>query len=172
MLQYDSLKGNPRKTRSDTSEHNCDCTVCGIARLNGADYKKFSLNHSNPTGNPPTQLPAPPPSPVIFCNICLSEYGRGKPHQCNKTTKRENMANLVKSCSFGSKSAVTISSLKDIAEDQGATTRGGKVYLKSWAKELPVQVGTPQVKTQTKKFSHNDLVSLQSSLNMSDNNTL
>ena len=82
------------------------------------------------------------------------------------------MANLVKGCSFGSKSAVTISSLKDIAEDQGTTTRGGQVYLKSWAKELPVQIGTPQVNPQAKKFSHKDLVSLQSTLNMSDNNTL
>ena len=46
--------------------------------------------------------------------------------------------------------------------------RGGLVNLQSGSKQLPVQVGTPRIKQKKAKFSHQDLVHLQTAQSMSD----
>ena len=158
------------KTRNTASVHPCDCSLCDIARINGSEYKKFSKIHSNPLGAPCVAPRTMCPSPITICSICLSEYHAGKPHNCQKTTKRENMANLVRNSSYGSKSALALSALKEIASEQGSDMKKGPILLKSWSKQLPVQIGN--LKTYNKKFSHGGLMSLQSTLNLSDNNTL
>ena len=89
-----------------------------------------------------------------------------------KTVKRDNMVSLLRNNSEKSQAAVTVSSLKTIAEDQNMSTRGGIVKLTSGSKLLPVQIGTSKLKRPSKVFSHEDLMALQRELNWSDNMTL
>ena len=93
----------------------------------------------------------------------------GRSHQCAKVTRRENLTELVRSSSEGSKSSITVSTLKGMAEEQNISTKGGTVELKSHSKILPVQLGSSRVRPAPSKFSHESLIQLQASLNMSDN---
>ena len=103
---------------------------------------------------------------------CSSEFGPGKPHTCDKATKRDNLAALVRSTSEKSKSSVTVATLKSIADEKGVSTRGGTVVLSSGSKIIPVQIGTSKSKTPVKKFTHEDLMAIQRELNLSDNSIL
>ena len=132
----------------------------------------FSKTQSNPVGAPLTKSKPEPPSPMTVCSQCISEFAPGKPHYCVKTTRRENMLSLVRHSSAGSQSAVTVSTLKGLASEQGVSIKGGTVMLKSGSKVLPVQVGNSRVKPPVSRFSHEDLMALQTSLNLSCNSTL
>ena len=133
---------------------------------------QFSKNHTNPAGAPATHPPQETSLTIKVCTKCYSDIGPGKPHHCVKTVKRDNMVSLLRNNSEKSQAAVTVSSLKAIAEDQNVSTRGGFVKLTSGSKLLPVQIGTSKLKRPSKVFSHEDLMALQRELNWSDNMTL
>lgn len=105
-----------------------------------------------------------------MCSKCFCEIGSGKPHSCDKKTKRDNLSNLVKNTSQKTRSKVTCHNLKTVAEDQGVGTRGGTVQLCTGSsKPLPIVVGTTRQKPKVAKFSHENLLSLQLATNLSDN---
>ena len=66
------------------------------------------------------------------------------------------------------KASVTVSTLKDIINQDRGCMRGGLVNLQSGSKQLPVQVSTPRIKPKKAKFSHQDLIHLQTAQSMSD----
>ena len=78
------------------------------------------------------------------------------------------MTELVQSSSQESKCKITVATLKSIAAEQSVSTRGGTVMLKSGSKVLPVQIGNRKVLPVEAKFSHENLMKLQSALNLSD----
>ena len=78
------------------------------------------------------------------------------------------MANIVRQTSEKSKAKVVSITLKNICEEQGISTKGGKVNLPTGSRPLPVQVGTSRDKQQSLKFSHNSLKRLQVQNNFSD----
>ena len=172
LLDYSELREDKRKTRNSESGHDCDCGLCDIARMKNEEKKKFAQKHTNPVGAPPSNPPEFPPSPIKVCPRCFSEVGPGKPHHCVKTVRRENLATLVRSSSEKSKSAVTVSVLSSMADDQGVSKRGGTINLSSGSKKLPIKIGTDKTKVPQKKFSHEDLMALKTDLNLSDNSTL
>ena len=132
----------------------------------------YTKDHSNPVGAPSTLPKSDPPVAMKLCSECFSEIGPGKTHQCLKTVKRENIAALVRNTSEKSMASVAVSALRDIAQQQGASNRGGRVLLSSGAKILPVIVGSRRVKQPVKMFLHQDLMNMQTELNLSDKSTL
>ena len=102
--------------------------MCEIARKT-LDYKEFATKHSNPIGAPPIHPKSPPPKVITLCSKCLSEIGQGKPHQCYKTQKRENISEFVRSSSTKTTGQVTATGLKKVADEEGVSTRGGTVAL-------------------------------------------
>ena len=58
--------------------------------------------------------------------------------------------------------------LKSVVEDQGVSTRGGKIHLGSGSKDLPVVIGKPKVEPKASKFSHEALKKIQVNHNLSD----
>ena len=128
--------------------------------------------HSSKRGPVPIAQPSPPARVLPLCSKCFSEIGAGKPHTCHKTTRRENLSNLVRSTSRKSQSSVTSSTLKAIATDQSVSTRGGTLTLQTGSKPLPVQIGTPKVHPKQATFSHENLKRLQASTNLSDKSLL
>ena len=167
-MKYESLVPPPPLTRS-SADSPCMCTICEIARLKCEDYKKYAGEQSNPVGAPAKHPQSPPGQPITVCSKCLSLFAPGKSHICLKTTKRDNLSEMVRQSSDKSKSTVTVSTLKTMAEDQGVSTKGGTVMLKSGSKVLPVQIGSSRVKAVQGRFSHGSLMRLQVALNLSDN---
>ena len=136
--------------------------------MGGHAYTKFKKEHSNPVGAPMTKPPSPPPKTVPVCSRCLSVVGPGKKHICSKVTFQSKVAEIVKARSRKSRSKVTSSILKNVAADQGISTRGGKIELQTGSKSLPVRIGEPQVVPKQPRFTHEDLKKVQAAHNLSD----
>ena len=64
---------------------------------------------------------------------------------------------------------MTVNLLKSVAEDQGVSTRGGKINLGSGSKDLPSVIGKLTVEPKVSMFSHEALKKCQVNHNMSDN---
>ena len=136
------------------------------------DYSKYAAEHSNPVGAPSTKPASPPAKLLPLCSKCFTIIGQGKTHICQKSTKRENLSNLVRNVSSKSKAKVASNTLKSIAAEQGVSTRGGVLKLQTGSKALPVQIGTPKLKPKEAKFSHENLKRLQAATNMSDSSLM
>ena len=74
----------------------------------------------------------------------------------------------MRNTSTRSKSKITASGLKNIADEQGTSTRGGTLKLQTGSKPIPVVIGAPQIKPKQAKFSHENLKRLQTATNLSD----
>ena len=159
-------------TRSSEANFECACTLCDTGRLKLQGAVSHSKEHSNPVGAPSTHPQGSKPVAVKLCSECFSEIGPGKPHQCSKTVKRDNIASLVRNTSEKSMASVAVSALKDIANQQGASNRGGRILLSSGAKLLPVVVGSRHGMPPVRLFSHQALMNMQTELNLSDSSTL
>ena len=166
LLDYQNLGPPGPKTRATASD-SCNCQVCLIARQN-LDYAAYAASQSNPVGAPPVNPKSPPQKTLAVCSKCWGAVGKGIPHDCQKSSKVENITNIVKSTSEKSRSKVTSSSLKVIAEEQEVSTRGGVLNLKTGGNPLPVQIGAPTVKPREPKFSHENMKKLQAATNLSD----
>ena len=96
----------------------------------------------------------------------------GKIHTCQKSTRRENLPNIIRNVSRKSKSTITSNTLKSIASEESVTSRGGTLELQTGSKTIPVIIGTPQVKPKEPAFSHDNLKRLQAATNLSDKSLL
>ena len=170
LLNYEHLAPPPVKTRT-TSNESCKCTICLIAKQN-LNYSAYADLHSNQVGAPPINPKSPPAKTLPVCSKCWGEIGKGIPHNCQKSTRRDNLSNIVRNTSGKSKAKVASSTLKSLAEEQGVSSRGGVIHLQTGSKPIPVQVGTPKVKPKDPKFSHENLKCLQTANNLSDKTML
>ena len=82
------------------------------------------------------------------------------------------MVKLVRGTSVNTKSEVIASELKAMAEDEGQSSRGGIIELKSGSNTLPVKIGTERAKPKVPTFSHENLKRLGNQLNLSGNSLL
>ena len=137
--------------------------------MKNQDYIKYLSEHSNNVGRPSEGDNSPPPKILKICDKCFSEIAPGKSHNCLKTTTRANLINIVRNNSVNTKSNVIASELKCLAEEQGISTKGGDIGLKSGSKILPVQIGTKKCGPKQPKFSHENLKCLGARLNLSGN---
>ena len=157
----------PPTTRSITNLK-CPCTVCIVAKLSESEYGEFRKARSNPIGKPSESTDSPPAKTLALCTRCFGELGRGKAHDCQKCSQGVNLSNLVKKATDKSKATVASEALHDIAQNEGVSTRGGIVALPSGNKKLSVTIGTPKVAPKAANFTHEDLMRLQGSQNLSD----
>ena len=165
--KYDELKAPGPETRS-SSNTQCVCQICVIARMLIGDYKKHVKEQSNPVGAPKIVAISPPGRCLPVCSKCLSIMSKGISHVCTKTMKQQNLANLVKSNSVKSKSKVTSEVLKSICSESGVTLKGGDIMLATGGKPLPVTIGNPPNLLKKPRFTHDSLKRLQAAYNFSD----
>ena len=151
----------------------CPCTVCGFARINGLEYTLFMRDHKCEMGRPTDKTNNQPQAKnLTLCHICYSEVAQGKPHNCVKTQKRENLAAMVRNSSVGSKSKVLAVNVKEIAEIQGQSTKGGTIHLQSGANILPIKIGNSRSRQKVTQFSHASFRNLGTRLNLSNNDIM
>ena len=88
------------------------------------DYNKFASSHSSPVGRPAVGPQSSPAKVISLCSKCLTEIGKGKSHQCYKSNKRANISEIVRNTSKKTKSKITASGLKSLADEGGFLTEG------------------------------------------------
>jgi hypothetical protein len=146
----------------------CLCSVCDIGRLNGHDYNQFKERVTEPVGRPRIYPPTAEPQPIRLCSLCFNAWGPGKTHECNRETKRDNVEELVRNTSRLSKERIMSSQLKEVFEDQGASTSGGTVRLTTGGTPILASLGQAQPKPGP-KFDNEALNRLQLKMGESDN---
>ena len=150
----------------------CACSLCSVGRLFGASYLVYHSKESPPVGRPRENDPPPQPEPVLLCNTCFSPWGPGLEHHCTRGTKKDNVTQVVRTLSAGSKERVVSAELKGIFGNKGVTTRGGTIKLATGGKPITTTLGKIKVKPQP-FFTNLDLTKFQlATTGMSDNKML
>ena len=120
MKHVDHSKLTPPKAVNtrNTANSECVCSVCITGRLQGKDYKKYTLENCASIGRPAKTVKSTP-DPVTVCSLCLCEYGKGLTHTCTKAAQCENARKIVRNLSEKSKARVIGKVLGEIYEDRG-----------------------------------------------------
>ena len=145
----------------------CPCSVCDIGRLHGRDYTEFKEAVTEPVGRPRIYPPTEEPELIKLCRLCFNPWGPGKTHECNRESKRDNVEEMVRKTSKRSKERLLSSQLKDVFQDQGASTSGGTVRLTTGGTPISASLGQAQPKPGP-KFSNEALNRLQLKMGTSD----
>lgn len=177
-IDYESLERPPEEIRGavtrnrmlEEASERCFCSVCKIGRLSGGSYNEYKVSVSEPTGRPRTKEISSDPGPITVCSECLNSYGKGLPHNCVKSAKRENLEDLVRASSPKTKERLLSSQLKEHFESKGVSTRGGQITLTTGGTPIQAILGQPKTKQRPPpKFCNDTLNRLQLSLGISDN---
>ena len=169
---YSSLSEIVRPVTRASSDTKCSCHICFIGRMNGHEYKQYDKLHSNKAGRRKSKPDTPPAKTLPLCSKCFSLVSRGVEHVCDKYKKRENLAEFVRTSSGDTKNKVACSVLKTICSEQSMSTSGGSVSLSTGGRSLPIRVGKSPVVVKKPRFTVDSLKRLQTSINLSDRQTL
>lgn len=157
-------------TRMADSEK-CECTICKISRLNGNEFLKHKQTQRSNPGRPAEKVQEIS-TPITQCSNCHSEIGRGKPHECTRTTRHDNLVDLLRNHSEKTQQQVASKLLDAIYEDKGVSKQGGSTLLATKGQPKLVTVGTCRTKKPSPKYTIEDLSKLQVARNLSDKDTL
>ena len=149
----------------------CHCTICDIARLNGHEFKSYQKTQGIILGRPAEKIPETQYT-ISKCSLCHSEIGRGKVHECTRTTRHDNLVDLVRSHSEKTQEQVTSKLLDAIFEEKGVSKEGGSTTLATKGCPKMVAVGNSRSNKPNPKYSIEEISKLQVSRNLSDNDTL
>ena len=151
--------------RMTKSSFACDCLICAIATSRLSSDHPLGLNVRE-KGRPVTQVPGnasfsfaqAPPTPVKICLSCLSLPKVGHPHQCNISTRRENLLALAASDPQGAEMIAS----KVVSESPSSP--GGTVRLaqRLGGRPLPLTRGASHKPPERHaSFSVEDLIHIQ-----------
>ena len=168
-LDYSAMARPKPNTRS-VQGSGCECHWCGIARLFGQQY----LNHAAEIRNKPGRTPVKKETfvensgKITICQSCQSRIGPGLPHNCNKTSRQDNIMELIKQTSVGTQEKVAARLIDNIAEDQGSNTQSGTIVLSTRGRhKKTITIGSAR---PLKMFTTEDLLKLKSTLNLRNKN--
>ena len=150
----------------------CSCHICDVGRMNGQEYVQYVNSVTNRPGAPSKKGDANSiPSQIKVCSQCLSEISAGKEHKCTHTTNQQNLVKLLSQSSPTTQQKVTTKSLDNLYEMKGVK-KGETVQLTTMGRDIQVTLGKPSEKKLKPMFSHDDLIKLQVSQNMTNNDIL
>ena len=165
---YDLMCLDTRVSRSETS---CQCSWCGIWRLNGegGDYKLFSEVVRDKPDQPRQHEPAPEPEVKSICQGCGGERKRGVRHTCTVTTLENNTVKVLGAMPSTSQQRVTARSIDNIREEQGVSKNGTMQIKTRGPNPKTLSFGKPK---EEKRVTMEDLMRIKSRLDLSGNQTL
>ena len=121
--------------------------------MDALSYPAWHAAQSNQAGIPAKKLP----TPVSVCPKCLSPVGPGKSYHSTRSTRQENLENIVRENSERIRSKITGRALKQIAAERGVSSRGGTLGLRTGGpQELPVRIGKGRGDERDAKVITND----------------
>ena len=165
---YSLMNLDSRVSRSET---NCQCSWCGIWRLNGAggDYKDFSELVRDPPGQPRKYEATPEPEVKNICQGCGGERKQGVRHTCNVSTLENNTVKALEAMPSTSKERVTARSLDNIREEKGIGKNGTMEVKTRGPNPKTITFGKPKTE---RRVSKQDLMRIKSKLDLSGNQCL
>ena len=146
-MDYKGLTSPPMRTRSSTDV--CQCFLCTRGRQ---------------TLVPQAPNPHETAAPLKMCPLCNGQLAPGVSHVCTRSSRNENILELVRSVSTRSKGQILSQTLKDIRTEAGSD----HLTLPTKGRPLPVTVGC-QPKQQIKIFTQEHSKALQNVRHFSDN---
>ena len=160
-ISYEDKMAPPARVTRASVEEICSCFWCRVARLNGPAY----LIHAQSVRRPQKKYSPPKPRHVTRCERCHAVIGKGKRHQCTKTTRNKNAKSLVKAFSTEGQKRHTSSLLNFFCEDENIDKRFGTLHLNSGSKMKTVNFGEKKPQAQIKV---EDLIKFGNENNYSD----
>ena len=166
-VDYDNMKKPVPLTRGNPR---CHCTFCEIGHLNGREYTNY-LSHLSKSGNPveflsgigndsddlssnPAADDIPRKETVQICQRCKGKFGIGIHHKCNKRSYQDNLFEMVRESSPGTKQIVAARLIDSICEDKNVDKSSGTLALKTRGSKKVINIGKQKPKRQ---FSVEDL---------------
>ena len=160
-----------KSTRITANSPHCLCKYCDVSRLSGGDYQSYCNSIRNKPGKPSEGSSLFKTSPrVRICSDCQTELRPGHAHKCNKTSRRENILELVRQSSLGTQQRITSGLLDDMAADQQVNKRDGSISLATKGPNKKTVTFGP--KKENRVFSHEDLLRLKTRFNLSTDKAL
>lgn len=188
-----SLIGQDRHIATRSAPH-CECVVCTMACASSSSNISHSSQGGSMVVTAPRRKPGPsksvtvtassgypisctPPSTskpkaIHLCSFCLTILARGKPHNCTKGVRNDNLKNLATSGSPNAKEKVASSVIRDKIAASGGSR--GFALATSTGRPIQVQVGRGRgILAPTKAlFSCDNMSTIQNDMNLSSNQTL
>ena len=78
----------PQKSINLRSQSTCTCRICDVAKVNGFESKTLTKKRGRPCSKPESQSVG---TPITVCDKCLTKLYPGCNHECNRSTKLENI---------------------------------------------------------------------------------
>ena len=160
-----------RVTRTEglETELSCSCSVCHVGHMDnsGKLYVKYKdkMTLGQEEGD---RMVEENVTVVSRCEFCFCPVGKGKPHPCSSSSRRESLDELVKNSSDRTRGRVLSSQLKKLTDERNVP-RGQETLLPTGGKPLPVTVGNPEHSQKPAPFfSSEKLLRLQTKLSCSD----
>ena len=94
----------------------CQCTICNISRLNENELQKHEKTQRNNPGRAAEKVYEISYS-ITQCSNCHSEIGRGRPKDCTRTARQDNLLDLVRNHSGKTQEQLASKLLDAIYED-------------------------------------------------------
>ena len=156
------MKNLPPLTRGSSQ---CQCRICLTAR----SIQKIPLMPKARRGRPSENADTDQPSTVTICSKCQSQIGKGIPHNCTRTSRRQNIQRVLSS---KIKQQITSQTLRELAGSDAGTTStllGTEGRSLNVSFDLGVQ---DKASSSVEQISHEAMKQMQVSLNLSDRKTL
>lgn len=167
LFDYSEAETAKPRTRNNPSS-DCQCDFCKFARLRGQEAINWNESRNNQKKNTATTSDT-----IKICQKCWTEIARGKKHICQTKTKKDNIEKMVRKSSVRTQHKLASSSIDSLVEEQGISKDGGKLKIKTGgSKPLELSVGKPRQSSASSQFSHDNLKRMQTTLNLSDKQTL
>ena len=180
---YDHSKiTTSRVTRSSE----CKCVVCEVATSMPAAFSnaagvaalpmKKTIGRPRRTADQCAETPFAPKA-IKRCSSCLSEVGRGLPHDCTKSTRLQNLQVMASSGGTPTaKEKLTAALLRDISsQPSGDSTETGVLRLASSRGKSVSLITLPTLKKPPCAkvlFSSENMATIQTNMNLSNKQTL
>ena len=87
---------------------------------------------------------------------------------CKKSNFNNNVTGFIQKRSPKTRSKLVSNQLKTAVQETGGSLRGGTIDLQSGSNTLKVSVGTPKQPPKEPKFTHENLIRMQTAHNLSD----
>lgn len=163
VFDYSKLSSPTHITRLSSE---CACYVCNVAKFNNIISKSSATADLATKQDDARILRGKPSSVVTLCKDCLCQIGRGKPHQCTTSQRRENLLDLLGDSTPKCSDQVVSRTLKQKAE----STNSNMLNLSQSGQPLKCELNprpstAPQIKIE-------QILALNHTLNISANKTL
>ena len=168
IIDYESMQRPVPQTRRSLQ---CCCHFCQIGRISGRKVGVHSSDVRDKAGRPSSMNANDDQvgGSVKHCVKCKGVIAAGKSHDCNKRNLQENLFELVRESSFGTRQVVASKLLDSICEDKQVDKHSGTLVLKTQGTSKTINLGKPK---KSKQFSTEDLLKLKINFEFSDKKIL